>query len=108
MCAKHPKKQELSQAGVVIFTAKDANCYRVSQLVNNVRKLHFGMKVFAICVLVFAKAFSAFAGIPTLEELSSHLFTNAPALSKNSDDIQPGTVRRMDWPRADATEMMAR
>ena len=35
------------------------------------------MKVFAICVLVFANAFSAFAASPTLEELSSHLFTNA-------------------------------
>jgi hypothetical protein len=31
-----------------------------------------------------------------------------PVLSKNPDDIQPGTVRRMDWPTADATEMMAR
>jgi len=33
---------------------------------------------FAIFVLVLAKAFSAAAGVPTLEELSSKLFTNAP------------------------------
>ena len=31
-----------------------------------------------------------------------------PVLSQDPNDIQAGTVRRMDWPTADATEMMAR
>jgi hypothetical protein len=36
------------------------------------------MKAFAILALVFVQSLSASAGVPTLEELSSHLFTNAP------------------------------
>ena len=36
------------------------------------------MKAFAILVLVFVVSLSASSGFPTVKELSSHLFTNAP------------------------------
>lgn len=47
------------------------------------------MKVFAILVLAFELALSASAGTPTLEEISSHFFTNGPIVWQASTDHLP-------------------